>query len=195
MKRILIALTSFSITIAVAWMSNAANHDASPTQSPAAASLPTALVANAFVVANGAPRTNPPAPTPTPTPTPLIPETIVPVASPTSTTLPTATGPSEEHTPLAIVSLTSPVPQKSDAHIVVRTVQKAACTIEVTLPSGTVSTSKDLAPKNANEDGIVEWTWGINWNTKPGTAKIKLSCSVAGTLSSGEAEMTIIASQ
>ncbi|OGN27950.1 MAG: hypothetical protein A3A33_04295 [Candidatus Yanofskybacteria bacterium RIFCSPLOWO2_01_FULL_49_25] len=80
------------------------------------------------------------------------------------------------------MSLTSPVKQKEKASIVINTAPLAYCTITETLPSGTISTSKDLDPKTSGDDGMATWTWSINWNTKPSPppAKLDLSCTKDG---------------
>lgn len=134
---------------------------------------------------------------PTPTPTPISTPTATATPTPTATLTPTPT-PTSTTTPsgnISVISLTSPVAQKQTATIKIQTDPVAACTIEVTLPSGTVSTSKDLGPKTADGAGQVIWSWNINWNTKPGNAIIKLACQSNGKTHSGQTTMQIIASQ
>lgn len=154
--------------------------------------------------------TTPPTPTPTQlipletvtgTPTPTVALTAIstptkaPTPAPVPTPSPTSTPTPQNSSTLIVVSLTTPIAQKQDATIKIKSVPGANCSIEVTWPSGTVSTSKDLAPKTADTNGELAWTWGINWNTKPGTATIKLSCASDGQTYSGQTTMTIIASQ
>jgi len=88
------------------------------------------------------------------------------------------------------------VAQKQTASIQIKTAPNAQCAIEVTLPSGTISTSKDLSPKTADADGKVTWSWSISWNTKPSPpdAVIKLSCKLGDDTVSGQLAMTILTS-
>ena len=139
-------------------------------------------------------------PTPTRTPTASVVATTTPTMVSTPTRTPTAsvvatTTPTSAPTgDVAVVSLTSPVVQNQPATIKIQTDANAECTIEVTLPSGTVSTSKNLGPKTADQNGEVVWSWRINWNTKPGAATIKLSCQSNGQTYSGQTTMQIVAS-
>ncbi len=173
---------------------NSRQEASSVTTSPTPSTTPSATPSAAPSATPSSTPTLTRTPTPTPTatiPTPTTTHTPPPKADPPPEETPTSTPPST----LSILSLTNPVAQKQDATIEIQSMSNAQCSIEVTLPSGTISTSKDLAPKTANSSGKVSWSWGINWNTKPGTATIKLSCTADGQTYSGQTEMRIIASQ
>ena len=104
--------------------------------------------------------------------------TVTPVAeftpAPTPTPVPQPTQQSDQ---IIIISLTSPIKQNSAAQLDIKTVPESQCTIEVILPSGNESGANGLEPKTAYNTGNITWSWRINWNTKPGTATINLSCS------------------
>ncbi len=110
-----------------------------------------------------------PSSTPTPqqkteTPTP----SISPSITPTPTSIPKPI--------IVIASLTNPVKQKEDGILSINVPNDSVCNIQVTLPSGSVSTSKKLVQQTAT-NGFVMWKWPITWNTKTGTATIDLSCT------------------
>lgn len=218
MTKLIVAVSSFLATLIVIVL--VSQHSNSPTPPPEAAQIfPAVQQGQPIVVQKNAAATAVATSTPTPTTTPspdLVPSILVtvtttpiatatpsptstviltqtqtPAPTPTLTATPTSTSASDH---LVVSSLTSPIAQKKDATIKIKTDAGASCSIEVTLPSGTVSTSKDLAPKTADQQGDVIWTWGINWNTKPGTATIKLSCTGGGQTYSGQTTMQIIPS-
>jgi hypothetical protein len=65
------------------------------------------------------------------------------------------------------------------ATIGARTSAGASCSIQVTLPSGRVSTVAALrVDQTADGAGNVSWTWKITSNTTPGTANAAVSCSL-----------------
>lgn len=109
--------------------------------------------------------------TPTRTPTPTATPTLTPTTTPTST--PTQTPDSGG---IQIVQVSSPVAQKQTAKLHITTEANIFCSVTVTLPSDKPSTSKDLDPKTSDENGQVIWSWTINWNTTPGTAKVDFAC-------------------
>lgn len=158
-----------------------------PSSTPTATITPETLIPSVIITATSTPLQTQ---TSTPTPTTVITPTMTPTPTATATTTQSGGGGG-----IAVASLTSPVAQKQDATIKVQTDPVASCTIEVTLPSGTISTSKDLSPKTTDQAGQVVWSWGINWNTKPGTAIIKLSCKSGDKTYSGQTSMQITASQ
>ena len=72
---------------------------------------------------------------------------------------------------LDIVSVTSPVRAGSNATLVAETNAGANCTIVVYYKSGP-SEAAGLAPKPADRDGRVSWTWRVGTRTTPGSWQI-----------------------
>jgi hypothetical protein len=85
---------------------------------------------------------------------------------------------------VAFVTLPNPAHPGSKAYLAARTSAGATCAIKVTWPSGTVSKASGLqTTPAADADGLVSWTWNVGSSTKPGTARVTVSC----TLGSGSA--------
>lgn len=132
---------------------------------------PTPIVTPKPVAKAGEPTSQPqlsPSPIAAPTPPPATPP---PTGGPTPTPQP------ETSYQITIISLTSPVQQNTVAKLDIKTAPEARCGIKVALPSGGQSSAKGLEPKTADSGGNISWSWRINWNTKPGTATIDISCS------------------
>lgn len=123
-----------------------------------------------------------------PTPTPFLSPSIEPLLSSTTTPTPQPTQQKEQ---ITVLSLTSPVKQNSTAQLDIKTAPMSLCAITVTLPSGSQSTAKGLENKTADDSGLINWSWKINWNTKPGIANIDLTCSKDGLVISKSLQMTI----
>jgi hypothetical protein len=104
---------------------------------------------------------------PVPAPSPA---TVLPSASPTTIAQVSA---------VRIVSVTSPVAAGSTATLVAQTSPEAACNLSVTLPSGRQSQSSGLGPTTADDSGRLQWTWRTGSTTKPGTAKVTVTCGSA----------------
>lgn len=105
--------------------------------------------------------------------------TISVVVSPSPTPISTPTlEPVQNSEPIYITS-TLPLnyAQKTEAQLQIQTYPQTPCSIKVTWPSGSISTSKSLAPQISDESGFITWTWSVNWNTKIGTGKIDLFCT------------------
>ena len=189
--RLIIATMVFAVTISIVWLVSAPKKSTVNTSQPETANI---FLSGAGGQEEASATVTPATPTPTivpttsPTSTPQITISLTPTATPqitlTPSTTPTPTPtPTSISTPtptpssaISIVSLTSPVKQKDDATLVIAIAPGKECSIKVTWPSGTVSTSNDLVPKLANAEGKITWIWGVNWNTKPGTATIDLTC-------------------
>ena len=77
---------------------------------------------------------------------------------------------------IKVVSLTSPVSPGNPASIAIKTVANAGCRITVQYLSGP-SKAKGLAPKTADRQGQVIWTWLVGARTTPGTWPIFVTCS------------------
>lgn len=78
------------------------------------------------------------------------------------------------------INVTDPVKAGTQARVQIKGTAGTAYSIKVTLPSGSVSTAAALAPKTADENGVVVWEWSIAKNTKTGTAQVEVSDSVSG---------------
>lgn len=67
--------------------------------------------------------------------------------------------------------------------VLARTAPNAQCTIEVRYPSGRRSNALGLAPKRADGNGWVEWTWRIGTSTarKPGIDWLDATVTLGGT--------------
>jgi hypothetical protein len=63
------------------------------------------------------------------------------------------------------------------ASVIVQTGSNVLCSIVYTAPPGSVSEATGLGNKNANEYGIVYWSWLISANTKPGTGTVTVVCN------------------
>lgn len=78
------------------------------------------------------------------------------------------------------------------ATLQVSTLSGADCSIEVVLPSGTVSTASGLSTQTADASGNVIWTWLVRGNTGPGTGTICVTATMPGGEScTAEMEWTV----
>lgn len=75
-----------------------------------------------------------------------------------------------------ITSVTSPVSPGQTASLAAQTSANSGCSLAVTLPSGSQSTSQGLGPKTADSSGAVTWSWKIGTRTGAGTATATVSC-------------------
>lgn len=76
----------------------------------------------------------------------------------------------------SIQNLTSPVAQGENAEINVRTLATAKCTIAVTY-NGVAAQDSGLAPKVADDYGLVTWTWTVSKGTPVGTWPVSVTCA------------------
>jgi hypothetical protein len=105
--------------------------------------------------------------------------TVVPVPRPSAPGGPTAVPSSGGTLHVQFTDVPNPATVGQAATIGARTSAGAGCSIEVTLPSGRVSTVAALQiNQTADGAGNVAWTWKITSNTKPGTAQARVSCSL-----------------
>ncbi len=77
---------------------------------------------------------------------------------------------------LAVRMITSPVVPGSNASITVATNTEAKCTISV-IYDQTASKDSGLAPKVADEYGIVSWTWTVEPTVPLGKWPVKVICA------------------
>ena len=76
----------------------------------------------------------------------------------------------------SVQSITSPVVPGSNSSIMIKTNPEANCTISV-IYDKTPSTDSGLAPKKADEYGLVEWTWTVPANAPLGNWPVKVTCA------------------
>lgn len=76
----------------------------------------------------------------------------------------------------AVQILTSPVAPGSNASITVKTNAESDCTITVEY-NDIPSTDSGLAPKSADEFGIVSWTWTVEETVPLGTWPVDVTCA------------------
>lgn len=63
------------------------------------------------------------------------------------------------------------------ANVIAQTGANAFCSIVYITPSGQGSSGPGLENKNANNSGIVYWSWRISPDTKPGIGSITVTCN------------------
>lgn len=98
--------------------------------------------------------------------------------------------PAPQEVALQIVSVTSPVRAGSYATLVAETEAGADCTITVYYKSGP-SEAAGLAPKSADGDGRVSWTWKVGTRTTPGSWRIVVTATVDGVTAIESAYFTV----
>jgi hypothetical protein len=103
-------------------------------------------------------------------------ETIVPVKT---TTKPTATGPVQlapnAKEGVAVQSLSSPVAPGENASIYIHTNRDSKCTITVVY-NKIPSKDAGLAPKTADEFGLVSWSWTVEASAPVGKWPVTVTC-------------------
>lgn len=77
---------------------------------------------------------------------------------------------------LALVTFAATVARGSSPTLAVRTRAGATCTMQVTLPSGRISTAAGLGSTTADGSGLAAWTWHVSTATGPGTATAQVRC-------------------
>lgn len=80
---------------------------------------------------------------------------------------------------VALQSLTTPVKPGENASMMVKTNPGAACSIKVEYTNNQSSTDTGLVPKNADEYGIVSWSWKVEENRLPGVWPATVTCANA----------------
>ena len=88
----------------------------------------------------------------------------------------------------SVQSLTSPVLPGTNSSIIVKTTPESKCLISV-MYDKVASTDSGLAPKTADEYGVVTWTWTVGSSIPVGKYPVKVTCTrgkmsgvTAGTL-------------
>lgn len=80
---------------------------------------------------------------------------------------------------VSMQSLTSPVRPGDNASMTIKTNPKAACSIKVEYTNNQPSSDSGLVPKNADEYGIVSWSWSVEPNHLPGIWPATVTCANA----------------
>lgn len=80
---------------------------------------------------------------------------------------------------VSMQSLTSPVRPGDNASMTIKTNPKAACSIKVEYTNDQPSSDSGLVPKNADEYGIVTWSWQVEANRLPGIWPATVTCANA----------------
>ena len=80
---------------------------------------------------------------------------------------------------VSMQSLTSPVRPGDNASMTIKTNPKAACSIKVEYTNNQPSSDSGLVPKNADEYGIVSWSWSVEPNRLPGIWPATVTCANA----------------
>lgn len=75
----------------------------------------------------------------------------------------------------SVQALTSPTLPGDNSSITVKTNPDAKCTISV-IYDKTPSTDSGLIPKNADEYGVVNWTWTVEKSAPIGKWPVKVTC-------------------
>lgn len=75
----------------------------------------------------------------------------------------------------SVQTLTSPVAPGANASISVKTNPGSKCTIEVVY-DGTASADSGLSPKDADEYGVVSWTWTVDASAPLGVWPVEVTC-------------------
>jgi hypothetical protein len=76
----------------------------------------------------------------------------------------------------SVQSLTTPLVPGTNANVIIRTHQYAACTIVVEY-NKVASIDSGLKPKKADEFGIVSWTWTVEESVPVGKWPVKVTCA------------------
>lgn len=71
-----------------------------------------------------------------------------------------------------LLSITTSVETGENAQIVIKTEPLEGCTIFFRAPSGEISTSPELLPKLARDDGTCMWIWKIDNGMEQGIGKV-----------------------
>ena len=77
---------------------------------------------------------------------------------------------------VSVQSITSPVAPGSNSSIMVKTNPDATCSVSVEY-NHVPSKDSGLAPKKADEYGLVEWTWTVESTAPVGNWPVKVSCA------------------
>ena len=85
---------------------------------------------------------------------------------------------------------TSPIKQGANASITVRTKPKAACSIRIEYDKQP-STDSGLMPKNADDFGVVNWTWTVEDSRPVGKWPVEILCALGDKSAYVKADLEI----
>lgn len=80
-----------------------------------------------------------------------------------------------EASALKLLQGSGDVTQGTTATVIIQGTPGASYSIRVKLPSGSYSSAAALCEKTADADGVVEWSWAIQSNTRTGTATVTVT--------------------
>lgn len=111
-------------------------------------------------------------------------QTDVPVAEVPDTSV-SRTQPKEPPKPtkktqvgIVVQAFTSPITIGDNASLSIRTLPGVPCTISFTFNDDNErSTDTGLIPKIADEYGLLDWTWSVKANVRPGTWPVEVVCA------------------
>ena len=100
----------------------------------------------------------------------------------------------DENAPVgvAIEAMSPPMKAGANASISVKTKPKSACSITVTYKDGQKSTDAGLVPKNADEFGVVMWTWTVEVGRPVGSWPVEVTCAYKDKSGYGKEALVII---
>lgn len=92
---------------------------------------------------------------------------------------------------VAIEAMSPAVKAGSNVSLSVKTKPKAACSIVVTYQNNQKSTDAGLIPKNADEFGVVIWTWTVEVGRPAGTWPVEVTCADGDKSGYGKADLVV----
>ena len=104
----------------------------------------------------------------------------------------------DENVPVgvAIKTLTTPVKQGGNSSISIKTRPKAACSIQVTYSltgdKDKISHDGGLIPKDADEYGVVSWTWTVESSRPVGSWPVEVTCAYKAKWGYGKDMLQVI---
>lgn len=90
-----------------------------------------------------------------------------------------------------IIELTSPLTAGSNASVSIRTLPRSACSIDVVY-NGLKSVDIGLIPKDADEYGVVRWTWKVEQGQPVGKWPVNITCARNGSSGYMRGDLVII---
>lgn len=79
---------------------------------------------------------------------------------------------------IVVQAFSTPVTIGDNASLSIRTLPGVPCTISFTVNEDNErSTDTGLIPKIADDYGLVDWTWSVKANVRPGTWPVEVTCA------------------
>lgn len=98
-----------------------------------------------------------------------------------------------EDTPVSIAPqvVLSPVKLGNNTSVSIKTLPMAACSIKFTYNDDKISRDSGLVPKTADEFGLVEWTWKVTEDTRPGIWPVEITCALDKRSAYSKSDITV----